>query len=428
MKNSKILVTILALAAALSIVFYVFSTNYEGHSSEEETTVDVLSNYSFDGSKYTAAITKSGTVDLPLMPTDIEGIYYVMNALGEVTYYTVANGTPTAYTGTVSTVESTITCSYQDIPVTLYCIEQDSKVCGYGLFTTANNTAVRIFDYAFFKVTSMPSAYGEGSMILVNFDKTAFASDNKIFSEAFEFSVGSGKQGDSVFTSNGRITGENGAFRNDWTMLTDDFMLSLVSEPYFVTGREYNLDQYKIKSDIMKRNGSSKSKTIVSEILGTWARATQDDSLVYLRATETGFECVSTSSEVPIKTFTGDYFTEYMHCGNYVFNRATSTLTNLLTGADSVIGNVVFSGSIMYFSVSPDGKSAVFASGENIAALQTIAVCNLETGTTEAYNEPLLFSTEYPEFTWLDNSSFMHTRPATADGTGLQYVIYTRKG
>ncbi|MCR4615866.1 MAG: hypothetical protein K5756_06935 [Clostridiales bacterium] len=432
MKKNKVIILILTVLAALSIIFLVFATNYVKFfkpkaKQNEEPTADI-SGYSFETSKYSAALKGKGNTQLPIIPTDIDGIYYSMDTNGAVTFYTLSANSFVPYTQGVNTFDTKVTCTNQELPVTMYCVERDSKVCGYGLFTSRKSPGVKIFDYAFCKITDMPAAFGKGSLMLVSMDKTEFALKNKTYSEAFSFDMSSKKTGSPVFTNNGRLTGIDGAFRDDWIKLTDDFIRSLGSDPYFVTGREYNIGVTETKNDIMMRNGTSKSKTVVSGIVGSWARGVSGNGIAYIRSTNVGFESVSTASSAPIASFAGNYFTDYVHSGNYLLKRSDLTLTNLLTGRSVKISGVNLSGSIVTFSVNPAETAVVIVSGKDIAAAQTVAVCDLASGAAETFTEPLLFAVDYPEITWISDTSFIHTRPVVNDGSKLNYAIYERGG
>ncbi len=429
MKKNKIILIVLTVLASLSIIFVVFAVNYVKivkPQTKTDTGADI-SGYTFETSKYSAALKGTGSTQLPILPTDIDGIYYTMDTNGAVTFYALSGNSFVPYDQDVTTFDTTVTCTHQELPVTMYCVEKDSKVCGYGLFTSKKSPGVKIYDYAFCKLTGMPSAYGNGSLMLVSMDKTEFALKDKTYTEAFGFDMKSKKTGSLVFTNNGRLPGPDGGFRHDWIKLTDGFLASLGNDPYFVTGREYNLNESEQKNDIMMRNGTGKSKTIVSGIVGSWARGL-NGGLAYLRSTAGGFESVLTVSNSAVASFKGDYFTDYVHSGNYLLSKADLTLTNLLTGKSVKISGVNLSGSIVAFSVNPSETAVAIVSGSDISAAQTLAVYDLATGTSETFTEPLLFAVDYPELFWINDTTILHTRPIVSDGSRLNYAIYERGG
>jgi len=422
MKTYKILIPVLLILASASVVFAVVSNHYTKNIKPAE---QVTTNFSLAGSKYSAMLSGSGALDYPLLQTDIDGLFYLANPNGTVVFYEVAPAGLIPYKGTVSTLKTKVTCSGQNIPVKLTYIRQGDKITGFGLFTTAISKApVKIFEYAFFKITSLPSGYGKsGVLLLVDFDKTHFYLNDKLYTEAFILSPGSGKTANLV-TNNARTIDITGAFRSDWIMLNDGFLNSLGGKPYYLSSRDYNLDKKGLISEIITVGGSKPAR-VVTGALGLWARVTEKGT-AYLRGTDNGFKSVllADKKETVVKEFSGDYFKDYISSGSYVLNKKSLILTDLLTGEDKALKNVEVN-DYSVLSVSPNGAWAVIAStgGTGLKASQSISFCSLSAGTVKTVTEPLIFLQTGANFCWLDNNTLLHLRPDSDDGTGISYCI-----
>jgi hypothetical protein len=430
MKKYKILLPILSLAAVLTAAAAIFAPGFFqdyflGRESEQSKPAFTLA-----ASTYTPALAHSGHLDFPPFQSDIDNVFYTVKpASGAVAFYEYTGAALIPYSGIVKTAEITANCSNQDIPVKLYYIEQSGKVTGCGLFTTAISAqAVKIYEYAFFKITDLPAAYGKsGQLLLVDFDKNNFWVSDKLYTEAFILSLEDNTpKAKKLTTNDSRTIDLKGAFRSDWVLLYDDFIESLGDKAYFLSSRDYNLDQKGLVADILTIADPKPPRTVTG-ILGLWARVTAK-GLTYLRATETGFDCVvlEGKDEKVFKSFTGDYFKDYLINGNFLLNKTSLVLTDLLTGAEKTLTGIQ-PGTLTFLSVSPGGKRVVLAAagaGEVPAqAMQKLVFHNIVTGETKTFEEPLLFSQTNANFCWADENTLFHLRPTNDDGTGLGYCF-----
>ena len=93
------------------------------------------------------------------------------------------------------------------------------------------------------KLTAKPAGYGEGYLLLADFDKNNFYKEEKLYSEIYNFNLA--KSSASTYVSNHtRMIDKNGTFRQDWTLLTDDFVKNLGNSKYFLSSRNH---RYQIK-------------------------------------------------------------------------------------------------------------------------------------------------------------------------------------
>jgi hypothetical protein len=433
----------LSVLAVLFTIAAILAPGYFRDAFSDKTTEQTTTVFSLDQSTYTTMLTGTGELTFPPLQTDIANLFYTINpADGIVAYYEATTTGLVPYTGTVETTDISVTCSNRDISVKLSYVQQGEEFTGYGLFTaataakaTGDKAPSDIFAYAFIKLTTLPAAYGKsGQLLLVDFDKNSFWLDDKLYTEAFIINInnpGSTAQNPraaakSLTTDNTRTVDFSGAFRSDWVMLYDDFLDSLGQKPYFLSSRDYNLDSKGLVTDILI-TGTKKPPRVVQGMLGLWARVDKNN-LIYLKATEQGFDCLKFDSndEQIVKSFVGNYFEDYLQSGQYLLNKNTLVLTDLLTGEEKTLTSVL-TDSVAFFSISPDGLRAAVATagaGEDLAtATQTLVLCNLETGTTTTVSEPLIFSQTNPNFCWIDNNTLFHLRPTNDDTTGLSYCI-----
>ncbi len=424
-KKLKIITAVLAVVAIISgVVFFVSSGDKEPKIKDEPPVA-----YSYEQSEYTlsANLSVKGANGEIYLPTDFGNIYYTADLKGSVKFFEYSGGQMIASTLAVKQIRTNLAATYESIPVTVNYIEKDGKACGYGVFTSDMNADVDVYSYAFVKLTAKPAGYGEGYLLLADFDKDNFYKADKIYSEIYNFDLASGKASTYV-SNNTRLIDKNGSFRQDWTMLTDDFIKNLGSAKYFISSRYYNENEKGIRADIMELSGAYRPKIIVEDILGLWF-VNDANGMHYLRKNENGFANVyNNGTEQVLTQFEGNYFTDYMQSGKYLINKKSLEIIDLLTGEVKTLKDInIVSADV--FSVSPDGTKAVFASygeiNENGAPIQTVIYCTVD-GSAEpvVYTEPMLF-VESAGFTWVDNSSIMSVRALTPDGAKTGSVVYS---
>lgn len=420
----------MAVVMAASGIVFAVSLGKDKTSSPDETKKPEPVEFVYEQSAYSTstALSVKGVNGEIYLPTDFDNIYYTATLDGKVNFYEYANGQFTASTLAPKQVSTKITASRISIPVTVNYIEKDGKVCGYGVFTSDMNKDVKVYSYAFVKLTMKPAGYGSGHLLLADFDKDNFYKADKLYSEIYNFNLSKGTASTYV-SNNTRLIDKNGTFRQDWTILTDDFIANLGSGKYFLSSRYYNEDDMGKRADVMVLSDAYKPTVVAEDILGVWA-INDEHGLHYLRKNENGFvnAVKNGSNEQILAQFEGDWGTDYLQCGKYLINKKSLVMTDLHSGASQTLKGINID-SADIFSVSPNGKKVVFASyGEtnaNGTAVQSITYCTAD-GSAESvtYTEPMLFA-EDSGFVWLDNSSIMSVRAVTADGKTAGSVVYT---
>ncbi|MBO5230023.1 MAG: hypothetical protein J6B52_01230 [Clostridia bacterium] len=424
--NTKILSIILAVVMVISGV--VFFVSRGGDSPKIENNMPIA--YSYENSEYTlnTALSVKGANGEVYLPTDFDGVYFTASLDGRVNFYEYAGGQMHASSLAVKQIKTTLAATYEKIPVTVNYIEKDGKACGYGVFTADMSADVDVYAYAFVKLTAKPAGYGGGYLLLADFDKDNFYKADKLYSEIYNFDLASGKASTYV-SNNTRLIDKNGSFRQDWTLLTEDFIANLGNAKYFLSSRYYNESEKGRRADVMELSNAYRPKIVVKDIIGLWF-VNDESGMHYLKKAENGFVSIvnNGSGEQVTGKFEGDYFTQYMQCGNYLVNKKSLELTDLMTGAVKTLKDIDITLADV-FSISPDGSKAVFATlgkaNSNGAMVQTLIYCTADGSADPViYNEPMLYS-ESADFVWLDNSSVMSVRALDASGAKVGSVAYT---
>lgn len=420
-KALKIIAAVLAATTVVSAAafFLTKDKNPSGKPSEKDAIV-----YSYDNSEFTKALSVKGANGEIFLPTDLENVYFTADLQNKVSFFEYANGAFSASALPVKQVKTNLSATYEKIPVTVNYIEKDGKTFGVGVYASDAN---KVYPYAFVKLTNKPSGYGSGYLLLADFEKENFYKAEKIYSEIYNFDLTSGNASTYV-SNNTRLIDKNGAFRNDWTMLTDDFIANLGGAKYFFSSRYYTADEKGTRADIMVLSDAYRPEIVAKDILGTWF-VNDANGMHYLRKTDKGFANVvnQNKSEKVLTEFDGDYLTDYLQDGKWLINKKSLVVTDLMTGATKTLKDIEIT-AFDTVTVSPDGNKFVFGAkgirNANGAIVQQVVICTAD-GSKEpvSYAEPLLFA-ESSDFVWLDNGNVMFTRATVADGSKIASVVY----
>ena len=426
-KMLKVLAIVLAVAAvATGVLFFMSRTEKTASPILEQKTVE----YVYDESEYTKSEQYSplGSEAVIYLPTDFENVYYTADLKGNVKFYEYSAGVMQASALEVKQIQTTLAATYEKIPVTVNYVEKDGKACGYGVFTSDMSADVDVYAYAFVKLTAKPSGYGEGYLLLADFDKNNFYEADKLYSEIYNFDLAKGKTSTYV-SNNTRLIDRNGSFRQDWTLLTDEFIANLGGAKLFLSSRYYNESDKGLRADVMELSNAYRPKIVVKDIIGLWF-VNNESGMHYLRKTADGFEKIlnKDGKEESIYTFAGDFHKDYLLSGNFIINKKSLEMTDLLTGKVTTLKDIDISKADI-FELSPDGTKAVFAvSGEenaNGAVVQNVTYCCVDGSSDPViFTEPMLFSAS-SSFIWLnENSNIMSARALEATGATVGSVVF----
>ena len=403
-KMPYVIAAAMSVLAAASVGLFFYSGGFHPQPQQApETTVTqpVTEPVSSDG-----AIRLRTPAEYPLMPTQLEGVFVSANPFGQFSFYEYADGGFTACTD-AKELDVTVTCSHQQLPAKVYYLQRGDDVTGYGLFlTTLYDDDVRLYDYAFMHLVTMPESYGSGdAMLLVDFDEDDFAKADKTYTEVLSVNLSNGKTS-RLTSDNGRTVDRMGRLRTDWAQM-NDALLQLGADKWYLSGRNYQLDS--TKADILYNADTSNTKPKwISSGLNENVLFTENGTLYGIKETDGGFDAYSLTvdgKETKLASYAGSV-DDYLFADGYMLEKNTLALTRLSTGESKDIGSVTgnVKGSPAYFGVSPDGaKFALLCDGEDT---QSAVLLDLTTNACQHVRQKGLFANSCTQITWLTADSF----------------------
>ncbi|MBQ7639097.1 MAG: hypothetical protein IJS90_09380 [Clostridia bacterium] len=401
MKKYKVILTVLfvvLLAAAAVVVTGVLDINKKG-PDEPATDPDEIS------AEYTNTYTVKADVPLPLMKTDFENVFYTMSKQGDVKFYEVSGGEISELEET-GNYEVSAKCSSQTLTAQIHYIEQEEHVFGCGLFTNIMHPEVLIYDYAFFKVTDMFNNYRNTAgtdlydrgyqLLLIDVDSSRFYSDEKVYSEAFALDE---NHETTLFLSNDqRTVGMDAMEKTDYKMFTDDILNQHNSTNVLFFSSRYYVDYADSGfADIFTSGGSGTNIDNVRYVIDvdtlhfwnyeeeTYFFRDNDDGTFTLKAYNP-----SSGETRSLETFSGDLSEDYLIKREYILNKKTGEVMNILKGDkyQSIYSILGYEYKTDMFGVSEQGKyCCVRCVKEDGEVLFTVT--NLETGEKTVYSNEI---------------------------------------
>ena len=360
-----------------------------------------------DGTKHESYVDEYAldtAVSLPLLKTDFENVFFTMTQKGEVTYYTAENGklTPMEETGTFNV---TAACSGQDLPAEIHYLEKDGQTFGVGLFTNLLYPDVLIYDYAFFKVTSMyPQArsesgarFPEGTLLmLLDVDSTRFYSDDKVYSEIFALSANR-SSAVHYLSEDQRTVNMDARLKTDYKMFTDEILADAQPEGanvLFFSSRYYTDFASSGKVDIFTSGGSGTNTDnlrYVMDVDGLYFWRTADGTRFFRDNADGTFSLKMLSSAgdtVTLETFQGSLQDDYFVSGKYLFNRKTGVVRDVTTLETKQVYYGAFRSGFEadLFAISENGETAVVR-GKNTWNKPACGIMDFEKGEIVAYTD-----------------------------------------
>ncbi|MCQ2477479.1 MAG: hypothetical protein MJ125_06585 [Clostridia bacterium] len=427
MKKTLPIIMATVMVASL-LVFFAVKSKKTNKDYEISAPIGEKVEFLLENSIYTKKLTVAGENGEIFLPTDKEGLYYTATLENEIKFWNYASGkfTPASYETKKTTVS--VNSSGVSVPVTLTFIDADGLTVGYGVFTSNMNASVEVYSYAFCKIAKNPAGYGDGYMLLCDFNKESFWKADKIYSEIFtNFVPGSTSSVSCGLNQNTRLVDKNGGLKQSWSMMTDEFMKNTGGEKLFLSSRYYTAEEYAERADVMVYSSAYRPSIIAKDIIDCWF-VSDDEGFHYMIKDGENFKSVTVKDGAVYDAVKFDSpRSSYLRSGNYVVNKDTNVMTNLMTG-DKVTLKDISIRSASRFSVNADGTNMVFASDTddigNGTPSQAITYYSTESGKGESFVEPLIRSEE-SDFVWVDGNSVMSVRALTNEGTPCGSVIYT---
>lgn len=414
MKKGRLITTIIVLTvAAAALIFTVFV----GTGTDLDKLKSDISN-SFSGSGVGFGKLKATDINTktPIMQTDFSDIFYTIDTEkgNAVSFYRYDDNklSPVEPTGTVPV---SVTYSGQTLTANVSYILRDGKITGYGLYTQSG-----VYNYAFFKLKTLPTSHQIDEneyLLLIDTDADNFYEKNKSYDISFYYSLADGKTSNFVYDVNATV-GLDGKISDTYAMFTDEAIESAKNMIPFFTSRYYASSSLDKKFDVDIDNKERAAITrLVRKAHYKYARVT-DDGTVFLRKTKTGFNSILIPSlnadEIVIKSFTGDYETNYIRYGDYVINKETCVVTNLITG-ESMQAESRDIVTVKYLAVSTDGTKAVIA-GEKADGEQMIFFKDFSAGSAKKISGKNLFTSANANFSFIGSEAVFYNKPSSDSG------------
>lgn len=414
---SIVFTVIFAAAAVFGIGAFVYTRRQYELKTAEKTIP-----FSVSLSDYTSCVTAPAGERL-LLPSPIDGLFYSPSPDGSVLFFNAADSGFSPLTDEVTEVKYTLPLNGGNITPTVSVVRRGGKLFGCGIWLDSSPDAV--YPFAFLRLSEMPASFGKGLLLLADFDSSELYEPDKLYSELFSVSEKGGKA-QSLVSDNTRLIGLDGAPRNDWSMLTDGFLNTVVKSKLFISSRYYGLDARGVTSDLMKLSKAKLPEKAAEGVLGTWVRETEK-GVLFLRKDGKGFDGVllSGGKEKILYKCEKDFFSLLVD-GSFALDLTDGEAVNLLTGEVLQSGiSAPLSGAGL-FAISPDGSKIAVGidSGSGEAAEpQRLILRDIRAKSEVVFDEPMLFEASVPFF-FVDNNRLCHARAFTDDGTSYGSVIY----
>lgn len=406
-------VTIAMLIAAFVLLYMSFLYNlpHKFDYSGPVAKVNAAQN-----SIYTSLASYDKDVEYPFVQTDIDNVFYVAQPNKDVEFFEYSQGKFSRIHGSKK-IELSITCCNQKIPVNISYIIRDGKTIGYGTFVSDDLS--KIYKYAFFKLCNKPDNYVSDAelLLLVDFDDQDVFKSEKDYSEVFGVNI-KAKKVSRIFSVKGRsFSVIDAKLRDDFSAVDDYILNSCKDSLLFLSSRNYKQSSGIYGTDIFSQTEYTDSpKLFANDILNEFVRQT-DDGIIYLKNTRNSdskaFTLISKDkkgSEKVIRTFEGELDENFLRCGDYLIDKCTMTLYNLVDNTESVLLNVSMN-NLLTFAVSPDKTKVVLAGSFN-NGLQKLVFYNLSIKRFKSVEQQQIFFDDYPNICFIDNDTVSYIKPA----------------
>lgn len=403
--------TIGAVALALVLVA-VFAAVKFFPSSEIETDFTETTTESQD--KLASVQTSRDGVAHNLIQSEIPDVFYGFSSDYQLQYYQYKDNkmAPVKSTGSVN---ATVDMGNEKIPVTIDYVELGGKIFGAGLFVANKTENVYFYDMLAFQLVNLPKGYEqEGkALLLATTSKNALTQKVTLWPESFVVDLKTGATSRFLKVINRNIDVSTGAGVEDFCILTNESYGASGKIP-FISAREYEAGSG--QQDIFIKNGQDE-KLYISDVYGKFL-LTDGNSVVFMRKTDKGFDVIRKTGEEEKITasFYGTMSTNYMHSGDYIFNKNDGKLYNLLTGEQKTVIGYRMSPEMM--AVSPDGKYLVMLGTVVNMMDYQVHIFNLETGDYTKFKDENYSS--HSNLTFINNTTAVYM--VLDPNQGYEYV------
>lgn len=400
---------IVALALVLVAVFAVVK-----YVPDSDVGTDFTETTTESQDKLASVQTSRDGVAYNLIQSEIPDVFYGFSSDYKLQYYQYKDNkmAPVKSTGSVN---ATVDMGNQKIPVTIDYVELGGKIFGVGLFVANKTENVYFYDMLAFQLVNLPKGYEQDgkALLLATTSKNALTQKVTLWPESFVVDLKTGATSRFLKVINRNIDISTGAGVEDFCILTNEGYGASGTIP-FISAREYEAGSG--QQDIFIKNGKDE-KLYVSDVYGKFL-LTDGKSVIFMRKTDKGFDVIRKTGEEEKITasFYGAMSTNYMHAGDYIFNKNDGKLYNLLTGEEKTVVGYRMSPEMM--AVSPDGKYLVMLGTVVNMMDYQVHIFNLQTGDYTKFKDENYSS--HSNLTFINNTTAVYM--VLDPNQGYEYV------
>ncbi len=400
---------IVALALVLVAVFAVVK-----YVPDSDVGTDFTETTTESQDKLASVQTSRDGVAYNLIQSEIPDVFYGFSSDYKLQYYQYKDNkmVPVKSTGSVN---ATVDMGNQKIPVTIDYVELGGKIFGVGLFVANKTENVYFYDMLAFQLVNLPKGYEQDgkALLLATTSKNALTQKVTLWPESFVVDLKTGATSRFLKVINRNIDISTGAGVEDFCILTNESYGASGTIP-FISAREYEAGSG--QQDIFIKN-SKDEKLYVSDVYGKFL-LTDGKSVIFMRKTDKGFDVIRKTGEEEKITasFYGAMSTNYMHAGDYIFNKNDGKLYNLLTGEEKTVVGYRMSPEMM--AVSPDGKYLVMLGTVVNMMDYQVHIFNLQTGDYTKFKDENYSS--HSNLTFINNTTAVYM--VLDPNQGYEYV------
>lgn len=401
---------IVALALVLVAVFAVVK-----YVPDSDVGTDFTETTTESQDKLASVQTSRDGVAYNLIQSEIPDVFYGFSSDYKLQYYQYKDNkmAPVKSTGSVN---ATVDMGNQKIPVTIDYVELGGKIFGVGLFVANKTEDVYFYDMLAFQLVNLPKGYEQDgkALLLATTSKNALTQKVTLWPESFVVDLKTGATSRFLKVINRNIDITTGAGVEDFCILTNESYGASGTIP-FISAREYEAGSG--QQDIFIKNGKDE-KLYVSDVYGKFL-LTDGKSVIFMRKTDKGFDVIRKTDEEEKITasFYGAMSTNYMHAGDYIFNKNDGKIYNLLTGEEKTVVGYRMSPEMM--AVSPDGKYLVMLGTVVNMMDYQVHIFNLQTGDYTKFKDENYSS--HSNLTFINNTTAVYM--VLDPNQGYEYVV-----
>lgn len=417
-KKNKIVIIILSAVLAVCLIFtgLTFSGSFTGKLFGGMDTGS--------GAAFSTVKEYEFKTDYPLVKTQLENVFYEPNPDGTIKYYKYRDGEFHELSG-VKTQKVTVACSYQEVPLTLYFLDDtDVGTICYGLFNSKQDTKVKTFSYILARVIDCPKSFEDSArtqyVMLLDMDAEDAYKENKTYSDIYSFDRKSGTA-TLIVSSRDRTVQEDATQSETWTVFTDASVNNMSKYDWFASTRYHDTNAEKLLYDFMSVESSRsvrKSSSTVFTNSPSYDIWEKDGSVYFFADSEDGFNLVKDGKkDSPLKKFSGS-FSDYLVGSHFIFDPSAMEFTDVYTGETKSVKKARFE-SLSGFIASPGGQNFIVFCGGN---KQAMIIYKTDEDEATIVSDSDIFNSGICNYCFINNNTVLVSNYAE-DGTALNRIV-----